>query len=90
MIRANISLIMSIKEDAESSRLKQQLIFFKTAYQEEMKKNDQLKNDLNNRDEEIESIKKENRNLNNQNANLAKQLNDLIKLKNNETINRLK
>lgn len=82
---------MSIKEETDLTRLKSQNLIIKNAYQEEKKKNDQLKNDLNLKDDQILCLKNEIKELNNQNMNLNKRINELIKLKNNnETINRLK
>lgn len=82
---------MSNKEDAELSRLKSQTLVIKSAYQEEQKKSQQLKSDLNSKDEQVLCLKNELKELNNQNVALNKRINELIRSKNNnETINRLK
>ena len=82
---------MSAKEDAELSRLKSQTLIIKNAYQEEKKKNDQLKSDLDLKDDQILCLKNEIKELNNQNAALNKRINELIKSKsNNDAISRLK
>lgn len=79
------------KEDAELSRLKSQTLIIKNAYQEEKKKNDQLKSDLDLKDDQILCLKNEIKELNNQNAALNKRINELIKSKsNNDAISRLK
>lgn len=82
---------MSNKEDAELSRLKSQTLIIKNAYQEEKKKNDQLKSDLDLKDDQILCLQNEIKELNNQNAVLNKRINELIKSKNNnDAISRLK
>ena len=86
---------MSNKEDAELSRLKSQTLIIRNAYQDEKKKSDQLKNDLNLKDDQIMCFKNEikelNSQLSNQNVELNKRINELVKSKNNnELVNRLK
>ena len=82
---------MSNKEDAELSRLKSQTLIIKNAYQEEKRKNDQLKSDLDLKDAQILCLKNEIKELNNQNVALNKRINELTKSKsNNDAISRLK